>query len=60
VLLPQVATGKIRALATTGAKHILAAPGIPTLAEVGFPDYVYRPWMGVAVPIGTPKEIVDR
>ena len=57
LLLPQVATGKIRALAFTGAKRIDAAPGVPTLVEVGFPGNVYMPWMGIAVPAGTPKEL---
>jgi tripartite-type tricarboxylate transporter receptor subunit TctC len=47
-------------LAITGAKRIDAAPGVPTLAEVGFPENVYMPWMGIAVPAGTPKEIVNR
>jgi tripartite-type tricarboxylate transporter receptor subunit TctC len=60
LLLPQVTPGKIRALAITGAKRIDAAPSVPTLAEVGFPEYEYTPWMGIAVPAGTPKEIVNR
>jgi tripartite-type tricarboxylate transporter receptor subunit TctC len=60
LLLPQVTPGKIRALAITGSKRIDAAPGVPTLAEVGFPEYEYTPWMGIAVPAGTPREIVDR
>lgn len=58
--LPQVAAGKIRALAITSTKRIDAAPNVPTLVESGFPEYDYTPWMGVAVPAGTPKEIVHR
>jgi tripartite-type tricarboxylate transporter receptor subunit TctC len=60
LLSPQVASGKIRALATTGIKRVDAAADIPTLAEAGFPGYEYTSWMGIAVPAGTPKEIVDR
>jgi tripartite-type tricarboxylate transporter receptor subunit TctC len=60
LLLPQVTPGKIRALAITGTKRIDAAPNVPTLAEAGFPDYEYTAWMGIAVPAGTPKEIVNR
>jgi tripartite-type tricarboxylate transporter receptor subunit TctC len=60
LLLPQVTTGKIRALAATGTKHVDAAPGVPTLAEAGFPNNEIIPWMGIAVPAGTPKEIVNR
>jgi tripartite-type tricarboxylate transporter receptor subunit TctC len=55
LLLPQVTPGKIRALAITGTKRIDAAPSVPTLTEVGFPEYEYTPWMGIAVPAGTPK-----
>ena len=60
LLLPQVATGRLRALAITGAKRVDASPNIPTLAEVGYPENAYMPWMGIAVPAGTPQEIVNR
>jgi tripartite-type tricarboxylate transporter receptor subunit TctC len=58
--LPQVAAGKIRALAITGAKRVAAAPDVPTMAEAGLPGYEYTAWMGVAVPAGTPMALVKR
>lgn len=58
--VPQVAAGKIRALATTGAKRVAAAPDVPTMEEAGLPGYEYSAWMGVAVPAGTPAAIVAR
>lgn len=58
--LPQVAAGKIRALAITGAKRVAAAPDVPTMTEAGLPGYEYSAWMGVAVPAGTPTAIVAR
>ncbi len=58
--LPQASAGKIRALAVTGSKRIEIAPEVPTLAESGFPEYEYTPWMGLAAPAGTPRKIVDR
>jgi tripartite-type tricarboxylate transporter receptor subunit TctC len=56
--MPQVQAGKLRALAVTGARRIDIASMVPTLAEAGFPDYRYTPWMGVAVPAGTPLKLV--
>ena len=60
LLAQQVAAGKIRALAITGAKRVAAAPDVPTMAEAGLPGYEFTAWMGVAVPAGTPTAVVER
>ena len=60
LLTQQVAAGKIRALAITGAKRVAAVPDVPTMAEAGLPGYEFTAWMGVAVPAGTPAAIVQR
>jgi tripartite-type tricarboxylate transporter receptor subunit TctC len=60
LLTPSVSTGKLRALAVTGANRLPAAPDLPTMIEAGIAGYEYRSWMGVAVPAGTPKAIVTR
>jgi tripartite-type tricarboxylate transporter receptor subunit TctC len=60
LLAQQVAAGKIRALAITGAKRVASAPDVPTMAEAGLPGYEFTAWMGVAVPAGTPTAIVQR
>ena len=58
--LPQVKTGRIRALAVTGEKRAAAAPELPTVIEAGVPGYVVTSWFGVLVPAATPREIVMR
>ncbi|GAA4343408.1 tripartite tricarboxylate transporter substrate binding protein [Pigmentiphaga soli] len=60
VLLPHVKSGKLRALATTGAKRSAAVPDLPTVAEEGVPGFESAVWYGVLVPAATPKEIVAR
>jgi tripartite-type tricarboxylate transporter receptor subunit TctC len=60
LLAQQVAAGKIRALAITGANRVAAAPDVPTMAEAGLPGYEFTAWMGVAVPAGTPATVVQR
>ena len=58
--VPLVRAGKLRALAVTSAGRSQALPDVPTMAELGFAGYEFNTWVGVAVPKGTPKEIVDR
>lgn len=35
-------------------------PEVPTIAEMGFPDYSYYVYTGLLAPAGTPAEVVDR
>ena len=56
-LMGQVSAGKLKAIATTGAKRSGAAPDTPTFAESGFPDLVVTSWSLWAVPKGTPAAI---
>jgi len=56
----QIKSGKVRAIALTGAKRTTLLPDVPTIAESGLPDYVVNNWYGVFVPAGTAKEIVAR
>jgi tripartite-type tricarboxylate transporter receptor subunit TctC len=53
-------TGKIRALAVSSASRLGSYPDVPTMAESGFPGYDLTPWLGIVVPAGTPKPIVDK
>ena len=53
-------TGKLRAIAVTGAQRAPAAPDIPTVAESGVPGYDVTAWYGVAAPAKTPRAIVER
>ena len=56
--LPHLKDGKLRALAVTSKARVPTLPDVPTMAEVGYPDVEGKSWFGVAVPAGTPKEIV--
>jgi tripartite-type tricarboxylate transporter receptor subunit TctC len=57
--LGQIAAGKYKPLAITGAKRSDNFPGVPTMTELGFPMDI-SPWWGVIVPAGTPKPIIDK
>ena len=52
--------GKIRALATTGAKRAPALPDVPTAAEQGLTGYDVSSWHAVLAPAKTPAPIVAR
>ena len=52
--------GKVRALAVTTPKRTAEEPGIPTLAESGFPRFEAYAWFSVLAPAGTPKAVVER
>lgn len=58
--VPHVKSGKLRALAVSGAKRSQSAPDVPTIAESGVPGYEFTSWNGVHVPAGTPKALVSR
>jgi tripartite-type tricarboxylate transporter receptor subunit TctC len=58
--VPLIREGKLRALATTGAKRVSLLPDVPTIAESGFPGYDVALWFGIAAPAGTPTGIVAR
>jgi tripartite-type tricarboxylate transporter receptor subunit TctC len=52
--------GTVRALAVTGARRSPALPDVPTLAEAGAPGQESDIILGVLVPVGTPRDVVDR
>jgi tripartite-type tricarboxylate transporter receptor subunit TctC len=58
--LPHVKAGKLRALATTGAKRDPALPDLPTIAEAGVAGYEAGVWFGLAAPAGTPPDVVAK
>ncbi|MCW5237105.1 tripartite tricarboxylate transporter substrate binding protein [Verminephrobacter eiseniae] len=58
--LPQIDSGKVRALAVASARRSVLPPDIPTVAESGLPGYEAYSWAGFMAPAGTPKDIVQR
>ena len=59
-LLPQIKSGKLRAIAVGSDKRIPALPDVGTVAESGYPGFETSQWYGVMVKAGTPPEIVKR
>ena len=58
--MPHVKTGRLRALAVTGAQQSAAVPGVPTIAESGVPGFEAYGWYGVLAPAGTPPQVITR
>ena len=58
--MPQITTGRLRAIAITTAKRSPSLPQVPTLAESGAPGYEYASDFGLLLPARTPPEIVTR
>lgn len=58
--MPQVKAGKERALVVLGRNRVPALPEVRTMSEVGYPDFDASGWVGVVVPAGTPRAIVEK
>lgn len=58
-VLPHVRSGRVKALAVSGAKRSQALPNVPAMAEF-LPGYEASGWYGVLVPSSTPAELVAR
>jgi tripartite-type tricarboxylate transporter receptor subunit TctC len=57
---PLFGSGLLAAIATTGATRWRDLPEVPTIAELGHPDFVATFWNGLVAPAGTPTAIVGR
>jgi tripartite-type tricarboxylate transporter receptor subunit TctC len=58
--LPLAANGQIRILAVGSKTRAPQAPQVPTLVELGVPDFDVDLWFGALAPAGTPKMVIDR
>ncbi|ROZ69217.1 tripartite tricarboxylate transporter substrate binding protein [Ramlibacter sp. WS9] len=58
--LPQLRSGKLRALAVTSSQRVKDLPEVPTLVEQGFPDLVVTPWSGLAASPGLSATVQAR
>jgi tripartite-type tricarboxylate transporter receptor subunit TctC len=58
--IPLVKSGRIRALAVMGPKHVAVLPHVPTTAEAGMPELVVISWYGLLAPAGVKPDIVER
>jgi tripartite-type tricarboxylate transporter receptor subunit TctC len=55
-----IRSGKLRGLATSGARRSITLPDMPTIAESGVPGYDTANWWGVAAPRGTSPAVIKR
>src|SRR5204863_9134244 len=60
VVLPQIAAGKVRALANAGAKRPAALPDVPTVAEQGLSGFEASSWYGLVAPAKTPEPVLAK
>jgi tripartite-type tricarboxylate transporter receptor subunit TctC len=57
---PHARSGKVKALAVSGARRSPAFPDLPTIAEAGVPGYEAGTWTGVIAPAGLPRPVLDK
>lgn len=58
--LPHIREGRLLALAVSGSKRASALPDVPSTVEAGFPESDYTPWIGLFMPVRTPRAIIER
>jgi tripartite-type tricarboxylate transporter receptor subunit TctC len=58
VAVPHVQSGKLRAIAVTGAARSSLLPEVPTVSEAGLPGFEVTSWYGVFGPARLPADIV--
>ena len=57
---PHVQAGRLRALAVTSATRTRQLPDVPTVEQAGFPGFEATAWFALAVPTGTPADIIAK
>ncbi len=55
-----VKAGKLKMLAVVSSKRIAAAPDVPTLVELGYPELTTGSWQALYTPTGTPRATVSK
>ncbi len=58
--VPQVRSGKVKAIAVTGSQRSEELPDVPSMAEEGYPDVDVHLWSGVFAPAATPPAIATK
>jgi tripartite-type tricarboxylate transporter receptor subunit TctC len=59
-IAPLLKSGKVKALAVTGARRSNLSPELPTVAEASNPGFESTNWFGFFAPAGTPKDIIAK
>ena len=58
--LPQHGKGRLNALGSTGSGRSSSLPEVPTIKELGYPNYEVTGWTALYAPAGTPSPIIER
>ncbi|MFZ9640100.1 MAG: Bug family tripartite tricarboxylate transporter substrate binding protein [Hylemonella sp.] len=58
--MPQIRSGKLRAIAVTSAQRSAALPEVPTMNEAGIAGFESGVWWSIVTPRGTPEAIISR
>jgi len=58
--IPLMKSGKLRLLALTSQERVAAAPDVPTVVELGFPDLVAENFVGISAPAGIPESVAAK
>lgn len=58
--LPHVTGGEVRALGVAATERLEQAPNVPTIGEAGVKDFVAGTWNSIALPAGTPDDVVAK
>lgn len=58
--VPQVKSGKVRALAVTSTRRAAALPDVPTMAEAGYAAVNATSWYGLVAPAQAPLAVLNR
>jgi tripartite-type tricarboxylate transporter receptor subunit TctC len=56
-VIQHVRSGRLRGIAVTTSARSASSPDLPTIAELGYPDFEASSWFGLLGPAGLPREI---
>jgi tripartite-type tricarboxylate transporter receptor subunit TctC len=59
-VINQIKAGRLKPLGVGSAKRTKQLPDVPTISESGVPGYEMSPWIGMFVPAGTPRAVIER
>ncbi len=59
-MLPQIAAGRVRALAVSSLQRSPSSPNVPTVSESGLAGFEMNPWFGILAPAGTPQDVIAK
>jgi len=58
--MQHIRSGKLRPLAVTTKTRFSDLPDVPSISELGYPDFEYYAWHGISTTAGTPKPVITR